>query len=200
MMGLEAGQIAPVVGSRDDPRDRILRVAARLFSEKGYRSTTVRDIAREVGILSGSLFHHFRTKEEMLLDIMRDAAVSVCEHAEAIIEQPRAPALQLRELIRQEIDSITDDSRRHFHAVLFFEWREVPRSARPEFGRLRKRYQRSWLSVLEKCHAAGLLRCEPQAASLILHGALRNAMVWFSPGGRYSAEQFGDILAGLIMN
>ena len=181
-------------------RDRILSAAARLFHERGYRTTTVRDIAKEVGILSGSLFHHFQTKGEMLLEIMRDAALSVCIRAEAIIEHDRPPVDLLRDLIRLEFDSITHENRRHYHGVLFFEWREVPQADRAEFWQLRKRYKRSWMQVLAQCEAAGRLRCETHAASLILHGALRNAMTWYSPTGRYSAEEFGEILIRLVVN
>jgi AcrR family transcriptional regulator len=182
------------------PRERILQAAARLFRTRGYKRTTVRDIADEVGILSGSLFHHFRTKEEMLLEIMREAALSICLRAEALIDPAASPSEQLRELIRLEIKSFTSEVHKDYHGVLFFEWREVPDAAKAEFTRLRKRYQRTWLAVLERCQAEGSLRCEPDAASLILHGALSNAMTWFAPSGRYSTEEFGDILMRLMLN
>lgn len=187
-------------GTSTIPRERILQAAARLFHRRGYHATTVRDIARDVGILSGSLFHHFQTKEEMLLEIMRDAASSICVRAESIVALDTPAEEQLRELIRVEFDSITKESRRDYHGVLFFEWREVPEAAREEFWRLRKRYQKSWLGVLQRCQASGRLRCEAHAASLILHGALRNAMTWYSPTGKYTAEEFGNILTHLVLN
>lgn len=182
------------------PRERILHAAARLFRKRGYNGTTVRDIAEEVGILSGSLFYHFKTKQEMLLDIMREAALSICLRAEAIIDHASPPLEQLRELIRLEIESVTNENRKDYHGVLFFEWREVPEAIKPEFTRLRKRYRRTWLGVLERCQAEGKLRCEPDAAILVLHGALGNVMTWYTPSGRYSTEEFGDILARLVLN
>jgi AcrR family transcriptional regulator len=181
------------------PRERILHAAARLFREHGYKGTTVRDIAEAVGILSGSLFHHFQSKEEMLLEIMREAALSVCIRAEEITERPGAPADQLRQLVELELESIVGDIRKDYHVVLFFEWRDVPEAAKPELTRLRKRYQRSWAQVLEACHANGQLRCPPDVAQLILHGALRGTMTWFRPTGRYSTDEFGDILTGLVL-
>ena len=48
------------------PRGRLLAAAAKLFRAKGYSRTTVRDLAAEVGILSGSIFHHFNNKDEIL--------------------------------------------------------------------------------------------------------------------------------------
>ncbi|MCW8978209.1 MAG: TetR/AcrR family transcriptional regulator, partial [Marinobacter sp.] len=59
-----------LVSDPEGARGRLLTEAARLFREKGYERTTVRDLAAAVGIQSGSLFHHFRTKEEILKAVM----------------------------------------------------------------------------------------------------------------------------------
>lgn len=193
---------APSPGSQDGgvARERILHAAARLFHERGFSATTVRDIAKEVGILSGSLFHHFSSKGEMLLEIMRDAAEFVCVRAEEILGRDLAPPQKLRELVRLEFDSITHETRRHFHGVLLFEWRMVPEGDKPEFQRMRKRYHGLWIKVLEQCDATGQLRCDPHAASLILHSAARDALTWYVPGGRYSTDEFGDILTRLVLH
>lgn len=181
------------------PRERILHAAAYLFRERGFKGTTVRDIAQEVGILSGSLFHHFGSKEEMLLEIMREAALSVCIRAEEIISRPIKPVEQLRELVRLELESIVSDARKDYHVVLFFEWRDVPDFAKAEFTHMRKRYQRCWVRALEGCYADGQLRCTPTAAERILRGTLGSTMTWFKPNGRYSADEFGDIVTRLLL-
>ena len=54
---------------QDNRRQQLLDVAARLFRERGYHVTSMRDIAREVGMLSGSIYYHFPSKEEMLLAV-----------------------------------------------------------------------------------------------------------------------------------
>lgn len=182
------------------PRDRILRAAARLFREKGYKGTTVRDIAEAVGIQSGSLFHHFASKEEILLEIMREAFLSVCIRAEELFVRESDPINQLRGLMRLELNSIVNDERKDYHVVLYFDWREAPEAAKPELNRYRKRYQQCWLQALEGCVAVGKLRCEPTAANHIIHGALRGVMTWFKPGGRYTVEEFGDILLHLVLD
>ena len=198
-MTAPAAQRVAKSGASPVPRERILHAAARLFRERGYQRTTVRDIAERVGILSGSLFHHFRSKDEMLREIMREAALSVCIRAEDIVARQPAPALQLRALIGLELDCVIAESSKDYHAVLFMEWREVPEAAKPEFTMLRRRYARIWREVLEACHRQGLLRCEPVAASHVLHGAITGAMTWFKASGRYSVDQYGDILAGLVL-
>ena len=65
---IAAGQISDPAS----PKGRLLAAAAKLFREKGYSRTTVRDLAAEVGILSGSIFHHFANKDEILFGVMRE--------------------------------------------------------------------------------------------------------------------------------
>jgi TetR/AcrR family transcriptional regulator, cholesterol catabolism regulator len=183
-----------------EPRLRILRAAAEQFRKKGYKGTTVRDIAQAVGMLSGSLFHHFATKEEILLEIMREAFISVCVAHEAVLASDRQPVEKLRELIRQEMDAILSDDRRDFHAVLYFDWREAPEPAIPELNRLRKRYLACWTSVLRACESTGRLRCPPDIAEHLVYGALRDLMTWFRKSGRYTTEQYGDEFIHLLID
>jgi TetR/AcrR family transcriptional regulator, cholesterol catabolism regulator len=181
------------------PREKILGTAAQLIRQKGYRATTVRDIAEGVGILSGSLFHHFASKEEMLLEIMREAFLSVCMTFEKAMADEADPSVLLRQLIRIEMDAVVNHPRKDFQAVLYFDWREVPPAALPELNRYRARYRRPWVQTLNACAAAGCLRCEPDIAEQVIHGTLRHVMRWFKRTGPYSTDVFGDQLAGLVL-
>jgi AcrR family transcriptional regulator len=180
------------------PRDRILHAAARLFRERGYQGTTVRDIAEAVGILSGSLFYHFRSKEEILLEIMREAALSLCLRAEDVLNRTEDPAERLAQIIDIELEWMVGDIKKDYLAVLVFEWREVPESAKPEFTRLRMRYHSIWMDVLEHYGEIVPLCIPADAAARILHGALMGAMTWFRTSGRYSAQEFRDMLVKLV--
>ena len=55
-----------------DRRAEILRLAADLFAERGFKATTVRDIADAAGVLSGSLYHHFNSKESIIEELLRE--------------------------------------------------------------------------------------------------------------------------------
>src|SRR6201991_1412924 len=57
-------------GSASERRDHLVKLAAELFARKGFQATTVREIADEAGILSGSLYHHFDSKESIVDDIL----------------------------------------------------------------------------------------------------------------------------------
>lgn len=181
------------------PRDRILHAAARLFHERGYQGTKVRDIAEAVGILSGSLFYHFRSKDEMLFEIMRETALSLCLRAEDVVQRTGDPAGRLQQIIDMELEWMVSDVKKDYLAVLVFEWREVPEPLKAEFTRLRTRYNGIWLDALSDYARLCPLRIPVDAAARILHGALMGAMTWFRASGRYSAPEFRDMLLKLIV-
>ena len=70
---------------RTDTRERILTVAARLFSEKGFNATSIRDIANELGVTKAALYYHFTSKEEILTrsSISRSPQYAACSSGPA---------------------------------------------------------------------------------------------------------------------
>ncbi|HAU19066.1 MAG TPA: TetR family transcriptional regulator, partial [Marinobacter adhaerens] len=95
-----------LVSDPEGARGRLLTEAARLFREKGYERTTVRDLAAAVGIQSGSLFHHFRTKEEILKAVMVETIRLNTALMQAALEAADTSRQKLRGLIRAELESI----------------------------------------------------------------------------------------------
>lgn len=180
-------------------RDGILATAARLFHEKGYKGTTVRDIASAVGIRPGSLFHHFASKEQLLVEMLREASIALCVGAEAAVAQEAAPDRKLAALVRYELNCLVGDRTRYQFAVLISEWRDVPRSVRPEIKMLGQRYYAVWEAVLDECASRGLLRLDSFAALKVLHGVDRGAMLWFRQQTRYSVAEFSLLLTNLVL-
>jgi len=181
------------------PRESILSTAARLFHEKGYQATTVRDIATAVGIQPGSLFHHFASKEQLLVEMLREASIALCVGADAAVAQESAPDRKLAALVRYELNCLVGDRTRYLFAVLISEWRDVPIAVRPEIKRLGQRYYAVWESVLEECAARGLLRLDVFATLKVLHGVDRGAMLWFRQQSRYTVSEFSMLLTNLVM-
>ena len=80
-------------------RDQIMAIAAHLIARRGYSATTVRDIADEAGILSGSLYHHFSSKEAILQEILRNFMNTLLAKLERIEAEETDPRVQLDRLI-----------------------------------------------------------------------------------------------------
>src|SRR5579859_657672 len=82
-----------------DRHEQILAVAARLFARKGVAATTVREIADEVGILSGSLYHHFDSKEAMDDEILAPYLRDLREACVSVVSGGADPRARLRDLV-----------------------------------------------------------------------------------------------------
>jgi AcrR family transcriptional regulator len=131
-----------------DRRARILQVAAQRFAEFGFAATTVRQIADDVDILSGSLFHHFATKEEMLHEIVRDVVVQTQDNVIRISRAPVDAEHKLVALILLDLGEFIRNQ--EVHAILYNE-RKLFRH-REEFAyvvQAKKKAYLAWKSVLQ---------------------------------------------------
>lgn len=179
-------------------RTRILDASAELFREKGFRATTVREIAEAVDLYSGSLFHYFKTKEDILMEILRTAFVSICQRHESTLASDLSPMDKLRRFIWQEIDLVFFDEEGDYHAVLYFVWREVTGENLKELVALRKRYIASWKEVIRLCHEAGHLKGDQSVCVKIIEGALRSMMNWYKPDGKYDPDEMAEQILRVI--
>lgn len=171
-------------------RGRLLKEAARLFRDKGYERTTVRDLAAAVGIQSGSLFHHFRTKEEILKAVMVETIRLNTALMQAAADSEESPRGKLRALVRSELESINGQTGEAM-AVLVYEWRSLSEGSQVQVLELREIYEGLWLSVLEELNELGQLKADPFIVRRMLTGALSWTVTWYKP------ERGGLTLDGL---
>ncbi|UHQ55531.1 MULTISPECIES: TetR/AcrR family transcriptional regulator [unclassified Microbulbifer] len=160
----------------DSPRGRLLNAAARLFVEKGFARTTVRDIAAEVGILSGSIFHHFRSKEAILCQVMREVTTFARARMEQAVTRERSPRGRLRACILCELEAIHGRAVPGF-TILVSEWRSLSPESQKQVLRLREGYEQLWREVLAD---AGRMD-DPALARRLLQGALSHSYNWYRP-------------------
>ncbi|WP_300668885.1 TetR/AcrR family transcriptional regulator [Desulfoluna sp.] len=81
----------------------IFREAARLFREKGYSGSTLRELAKRAGVKGGSIYHHFNSKQEILFMIMEDTMVNLITRVSREIEEVTSPREKLRKAIRAHV-------------------------------------------------------------------------------------------------
>src|SRR3954469_11618653 len=98
-------------------RGELLQIAAALFASKGFRNTTVRDIADAAGILSGSLYHHFDSKESMVAEILRTFQEELFGQYDDILAREADPREKLEQAVRVSFDAID----RHHSEVAIFQ-------------------------------------------------------------------------------
>lgn len=83
-----------IVKEAEERKNEILDVAGRLFGEQGYDATSTNDILKEIGIARGTLYYHFKSKEEILDAMIDRMTEQILEKAKSIVKQTEIPVLQ----------------------------------------------------------------------------------------------------------
>jgi TetR/AcrR family transcriptional regulator, cholesterol catabolism regulator len=181
-------------------RDELLELAASMFAERGLRATTVRDIADSAGILSGSLYHHFRSKEQMAEEVLRDFLDWLFARYMEIVDTERDPLERLKGLFMASFEAIE-----HRHAQVVIYQDEAKRlSALPQFSFVdeRNREQRKmWVDVLKQGIEEGCLR--PDLDVDLVYRFIRDttwvSVRWYQPGGPLTAEEVGRQYLAIVL-
>ena len=182
----------------DSARGKLLQTAAHLFRSKGFERTTVRDLASAVGIQSGSIFHHFKSKDEILRSVMEETI----RYNTALMQAALSEASNLRErvlaLIRCELQSIMGGTGEAM-AVLVYEWRSLSAESQQFILALRDTYEQLWLDVLGEAKVAGYFKADPFILRRFLTGALSWTTTWFHPEGPMTLEQLAEEALSLVI-
>jgi TetR/AcrR family transcriptional regulator, cholesterol catabolism regulator len=179
-------------------REALLRVCARLFREKGFDGTKIRDISRAAGMHSGSPFYHFKTKQAMLVAVMEQGLVEGLRRTEDVMARKAAPRETFERLIRTHLETICAEGN-DFIPVLLYDWRSVTAANRRRIIALRDRYDALWQRAIDDLVAAGLLTGDPQLARLLVLGAVNWSAKWYRRGGSASLDEIARSAAALFL-
>lgn len=181
-------------------RDELLELAATMFADRGLRATTVRDIADAAGILSGSLYHHFASKEEMVDEVLRGFLDWLFERYREVIDSEPNPMERLQGLFMASFDAIE-----HRHAQVVIYQDEAKRlSSQPRFSYLAERnieQRKMWVDVLNEGIEQGCFR--PDIDVDLVYRFIRDttwvSVRWYQPGGPLTAEQVGRQYLSIVL-
>jgi AcrR family transcriptional regulator len=179
-------------------RDALLRVCARLFREKGFDGTTIRDISKAAGMHSGSPFYHFETKQAMLVAVMEQGLVEGLRKTEAVMALELAPRDKFERMIRAHLGTIFGRGN-DFIPVLLYDWRSVTPANRARIIALRDRYDALWQRMVDALADAGLLPGDRGLVRLLVLGAINWSAKWYRPGGRASLDQLARTAVELFL-
>ena len=181
-------------------RDELLRIAAELFASKGFRNTTVRDIADAAGILSGSLYHHFDSKESMVDEILSTFQEELFGQYDQILTSDADPRVKLEQAVRVSFDAID----RHHSEVAIFQNDAAYLGTLDGFGYLAERHAQSrevWRRLLREGAGAGVLRddLDLDLVYRFIRDTVWVAVNWYRPGGSLSAAQVADQYVTILL-
>jgi AcrR family transcriptional regulator len=184
-----------------DRRAELLSIAAGLFAERGLRATTVRDIADAAGILSGSLYHHFDSKESMVDEILRDFLDSLFGQYTEIVGRGLPPLETLRTIIGTSFTAIHEQRA----AVAIYQAEARHLSAQPTFAYIRTRvaeFRGLWFQVLEAGIADGSFRADldVELAYRFLRDTVWVGVGWYRPGGSLTIEAISAQYISIVVD
>ena len=157
---------------RSASKQRVFNAAARLFMDKGYPATSMRDLANAVGILPSSLYSHIKSKQELLQDICFTSGSRFLNGIDNILSQDILPGEKVVQLIRLHVDISREDTTSM--TVFNDEWRHLAEPRLNEFMQMRKSYELKCLEILRSGVSAGQFRNvnEHVALNVILNSTI----------------------------
>jgi AcrR family transcriptional regulator len=181
-------------------RERIIAAAAMLFRARGYAAVSLRDIAAAAGLTTGSVYHHFASKDDAVREVLGLAHELVLRSVHAAVADLPAdasPADKLRAAVTAHIVSLLGENSLPAANMRIFS--QVPRHVRGATLPLRHACENYWFELLRDCRKDGVIAPahDVEVLTALLFGAMNWLLEWYSPG-RYSIEAIVQQIVGLV--
>ncbi len=181
----------------DSPqKERIRRITAKLFADKGYRAVGVAEIGEAVGLGRGALYYHIRSKEDLLYDIMIRYITDLVTAGHQILEEYSDPHDRITQLSRHMMRTITNNLSEL--TVCFREADALTGERHREVSQLHFRYQEVWATTISEGAAQGVFRELPQVALKGILGMYFYSFLWLNPHGRNTSDEIADIFSDIV--
>ncbi|GAA2767086.1 TetR/AcrR family transcriptional regulator [Streptomyces paradoxus] len=181
-------------------REELLAIAAEVFAAQGYNATTVRKIADAAGMLAGSLYYHFDSKESMLDEILSGFLDELWARYDAVLGAGLGPRETLEALVTESFREID----RHLAAVAIYQKESKHLGTRPHFAYLvesQQKFEKAWLGTLERGVAAKVFRADldVRLTYRFVRDTVWVAASWYRPGGRHSPEEIARQYLSMVL-
>lgn len=184
-------------------REQIQDVASRLFSERGYHATSMRELAGELGMQGGSLYAHISGKEDLLVQIVNRASGQFDEALFSLRQQPLPADHKLREAMHRHVQVVANNM--DSATVFFHEWKHLSPDAYARVTGWRDSIDRFYRELLEEGIRSGVFRADldVKMAALMILSTVNWTYTWYRPDGpltpRDVADGFADMLLGGLL-
>ncbi|HCA84560.1 MAG TPA: TetR family transcriptional regulator [Streptomyces sp.] len=181
-------------------REELLATAAEVFAAQGYNATTVRKIADAAGMLAGSLYYHFDSKESMLDEILSTFLTELWARYDAVLAAGLAPRETIEALVTESFREID----RHRDAVAIYqkESKHLVRLERFHYlADSQQKFEKAWLGTLERGVAAEVFRADldVRLTYRFVRDTVWVAASWYRPGGQHSPEEIARQYLSMVL-
>ena len=182
-------------------RRELLDTAAEVFAAQGYNATTVRKIADEAGMLAGSLYYHFDSKESMLDEILSTFLDELWQGYDSVLAAGLGPRETIEALVTESFREID----RHRAAVAIYQKESRHLAAQPRFHYLtdsQQKFEKAWLGTLERGVREQVFRADLDIR--LTYRCVRDtvwvAASWYRPGGQHSPEEIARQYLSMVLD
>jgi len=171
-------------------KEQIRLVAENMFRQKGYAATSMRHLAKAIGIEAASLYNHISSKEDLLKDICFESAAEFFNAINDVQKLELPPDEKLAAAIMAHVKVVT--SNLNGSAVFLHEWRFLSEPHRSEYKKVRKAYRQEFRNILNEGVKKGYFKpVDTKLYSLSILSALHWIYDWYNPSGELSPEDLG---------
>ncbi|MEU5883311.1 TetR/AcrR family transcriptional regulator [Spirillospora sp. NPDC047279] len=186
--------------ARAERRAELLATAAEVFASQGYAATTVRKVADAAGILGGSLYYHFDSKESMADEILS----TFLDEMWAAYERILAAGLGARETLEALVVESFRSIDRHRPAVVIYQNESKHLATGERFHYLldsQRRFEEMWTSLLARGAEEGAFRADLDRTLVyrFIRDTVWVAANWYQAGGRLSAEEIAKQYLAMVL-
>lgn len=184
---------------QSDKRAQLLAAAIQVFSERGYRATSMWHLARAVDLSKPALYHYVSSKEALLVELYEGVTAQGVESARRVIAKRSPPDEALRELLIERI-VYTCENRRLLQ-IFFEEEAEIPETLMRTMRRQRRAYEDALIQLLNRGVDEGVFAFDsaPRIVVNTLLGAAHWTYKWFDPNGINTAQEIAVEISDLLL-
>ncbi|MDG4859358.1 TetR/AcrR family transcriptional regulator [Streptomyces sp. T-3] len=189
------------VTASPERRRELLATAAEVFAAQGYNATTVRKIADEAGMLAGSLYYHFDSKEAILDEILSTFLNELWEGYDAVLDSGLGPRETIEALVTESFREID----RHRPAVAIYQKESRHLAQQERFAYLvesQQKFEKAWLGTLERGVAAQVFRADLdiRLTYRFVRDTVWVAASWYRPDGQHSPEEIARQYLSMVLD
>jgi AcrR family transcriptional regulator len=178
-------------------RENILQAAAQIFQEKGYHAASMQDIAEAVDLKKGSLYHHVKSKQEILLALLDEALDMIISRLQIVINSQDSPTEKLRQAMKIYLSFLAENP--SLSSVLLLEHRSLNSDLMASHITRRDRVETIWREIINQGLSEGDFQIpHPDLTIKALLGVLNWTITWYREDGALTPDQISDYFTDLF--
>ncbi|MCC6866421.1 MAG: TetR family transcriptional regulator [Ignavibacteria bacterium] len=178
-------------------KEQIFKAAAKLFRKKGYEASTMRELAKMLGIEAASLYSHIKSKDELLETICFRMADELLRAIDEVNDLYFNAEEKLATAIKNHIKIITGDM--DSSTVFLRDWRRLQEPRKSDFIKLRNKYEFGFTQILINGENENVFKAhDKKFAVLTILSAVNWVTEWYNPNGSMTPDEISEHLYKFI--